>query len=338
MRVARRQKDLVLRNRDAADAAVARRLIGTDARFPDEVAGLAVERLDDVAGAGEIHDAVVHDGRRLIRARIVHRPHPGELQIVDVVAGDLIERAVAPPEIVAPEDQPVSGRRILQHLRRHRHVVLHFASDRDAAHRRGAAAPLSAAGAGAKRHRRRRRSPSSPTAAFNVVGVLIVSACDPGAPPIRWIRYATTFSVTSSPSDARRRRRHRLHDVAEELVDGTRAPRVAEIRAGQRGRVARAGQIGGMAAGAADVVRGAPGLGLRLRVGAASARLLRDRHADEDPDENGDEPMQERAQTSRSLLGRRWSRSVRVKTMGVIIRVVGPLEKPQIVADADFSE
>ena len=85
MRIARRKKDLVLRDRDAANAAIPRRLIRPHARFPDEVAALCVERLDDVAGTCEIHHAVVHDGRRLIRAGVVHRPHPCELEILHVI-------------------------------------------------------------------------------------------------------------------------------------------------------------------------------------------------------------------------------------------------------------
>ena len=138
VRVARRQEDLVVGDRDAADAAVARRLVRARARFPDQTARLPVERLHDVARGREIDDAVVHDRGRLIRARVVHRPHPLQLQVLHVGGRDLIQRAVAVALIIAPENQPVARRRILEHLRRDRHVVLHFARQRS---RRGSAAP-----------------------------------------------------------------------------------------------------------------------------------------------------------------------------------------------------
>ena len=129
VRIAGGQKNFVFGDGDAADAAVSRRLIGPDARFPNQIAGFAIKRLDDVAGARQIDDAVVHDGRGLVRAGVVHGPGPLQLQIFHVIARDLVERTVAMPLIIAPEDKPVLRRRILEHLRRDRHVVLDFARD-----------------------------------------------------------------------------------------------------------------------------------------------------------------------------------------------------------------
>ena len=80
----------------------------------------------------EIHDPVVHERHRLVRAAFLHRPHPRELQILHVGARDFVERAVAPALIVAAHHQPVAGIRIAQHRVGDRHVVLHLAGDGDA--------------------------------------------------------------------------------------------------------------------------------------------------------------------------------------------------------------
>ena len=285
VRVARRQKDFVLGDGDAADAAIPGRLIGTHARFPDEVAGFRIDRLHDVAGAREIHHAVVDDGRRLIRTRVVHRPDPCELQILHVVARDLIERAVAPPVIVAAEDEPVARRRILQHLRRHRDVVLHLASDGDTAHRGGAAATLSAAGAGAKRHRRWTASAARGSRIHGHRRLdREVLRSRPASRPLDHVRDDIERHLFAERS--RRLRRHRFHDVAEELVDRPPTPRAGEVGAGERRRVARSRQIGAMATGAADLVGGPPGIGLPLRVGA-SWLLLCCRDGDDNRHEKG---------------------------------------------------
>ena len=63
--------------------------------LPDQIAGGGVERVDDVAGTGEEHHAVVHERRRLLRARL-QRPGPDEPQPRYVVTVDLVEGAVAP--------------------------------------------------------------------------------------------------------------------------------------------------------------------------------------------------------------------------------------------------
>ena len=88
---------------------------GAGAVLPDQVAGCRIERLNDAARIRQIHDAVVDERRRLLRAGVVHRPRPRELKLPDVLAGDLIERAVAPGVVGAPPVQPVAGRGIAQH-------------------------------------------------------------------------------------------------------------------------------------------------------------------------------------------------------------------------------
>ncbi len=285
VRIARRKKYLVLRDRDTANAAIPGGLIGTHARFPDEIAGFRIDRLHDVAGAREIHHAVVDDGRCLIRTRVVHRPDPRELQVLHVVARDLIERAVAPPVVIPAEDEPVARRRILQHLRRHRDVVLHFASDGDPAHASGAAATLSASGAGAKRHRgwtasAARRSSIHRHRRFDREVLRSRTASHPLDDVCQNIQ-RHLFAERSG-----RLRRHGFHDVAEELVDRPPAPRAAEVGAGERRRVTRSRQIGAMAPGAADLIGGTARVGLPLRIGA-SWLLLCCRDGDDDRHENG---------------------------------------------------
>ena len=114
--------------------------------FPDQLAGLAVDRLHDVAGVVEIDDAVVHERRGLVGAAFVHRPDPLQAQILDVVGGDLVERAVVRGVVVAPDHQPVAGIGIAQHRVGDRDVVLHFAGDGDAGGRRRRPVPRPAGG------------------------------------------------------------------------------------------------------------------------------------------------------------------------------------------------
>ncbi len=147
--------DLVAVDRGVAHGTKAADRIRPDLVLPDQIAGGGIERLHHVAGVAEIHDAVVHERHRLVRAGIVHRPAPGQAQLLDVVFLDLFERAVAPRLVVAPRHQPVAGRRIAQHRIGHRHVVLHLALHRMAARclarRRDAA-----------RHRHRRQDAAPP--------------------------------------------------------------------------------------------------------------------------------------------------------------------------------
>ena len=82
--------------------------------LPQQVAGRRVEGLHDVAGAREVHHAVVHDGGRLLRPGL-HRPRPLHPQLADVVAGDLVQRAVTPAVAGAAPVQPALRRRVREH-------------------------------------------------------------------------------------------------------------------------------------------------------------------------------------------------------------------------------
>ena len=83
-------------------------LVHLAAVLPQEVAGAGVEGLDHVAGVRDIHDAVVHERRRL-RHPGLEAPGPGEPELVHVAPVDLVEGAVAPAIEGAPPAQPVGG-------------------------------------------------------------------------------------------------------------------------------------------------------------------------------------------------------------------------------------
>ena len=67
---------------------------------PQRLAGRRVDRHDVAGGAGrDVEDTVDRERRRLIvvdglRPEVVGLPAPGDLQVADVVRGDLIERGV----------------------------------------------------------------------------------------------------------------------------------------------------------------------------------------------------------------------------------------------------
>src|SRR5690606_7021217 len=63
--------------------------------LPDQFARRGVKRLYHVERVGEEHDPVVDQGGRLVDAGF-HRPDPCQLQIIDVLGGDLVQRAVTP--------------------------------------------------------------------------------------------------------------------------------------------------------------------------------------------------------------------------------------------------
>jgi hypothetical protein len=110
-----------------------RRWRGAGAVLPDQIAGCRIERLNDAARIRQIHDAVVDERRRLLRAGVVHRPRPRQLKLPDVLAGDLIERTVAPGIVGAPPVQPVTRRRIAEHCLRHRTEVLDLRIEQETA-------------------------------------------------------------------------------------------------------------------------------------------------------------------------------------------------------------
>jgi len=72
-----------------------------------------IQRLDGAARVHQIHHAAVDERRCLVRA-FAHGPRPRELQLTDVVASDLTQRAVAPAvERTAPVE-PIIGIRVAQ--------------------------------------------------------------------------------------------------------------------------------------------------------------------------------------------------------------------------------
>ena len=70
-------------------------------------------------GIREVQDAVVNERRAFLGAGL-EPARPDELQLVDVAAIDLLQRAVAPRVERTPPHQPVLGRRIREHRVRHR--------------------------------------------------------------------------------------------------------------------------------------------------------------------------------------------------------------------------
>src|SRR6185503_10407869 len=132
--------------------------------LPDQIAGLAVERLDDSAGVIDEDRPVARQRRRLIGATLGHRRDPDQLQILCVVTSDLCQWAVVRREVIAANREPVARRRIFQHLVGDWCEVLHLARDRESGNWRlwlTASAPGPAAGsssAPACGRRRLRRS------------------------------------------------------------------------------------------------------------------------------------------------------------------------------------
>jgi hypothetical protein len=111
MRVAQREIQLVVVERHATH-----RDVDAETLFPDQIAGLAIERLHDAAGVVEEDRSVVGERRGLIRAALVHRPDPLQLQILRVVSRDLRQRAVARRRLIVPQHRPVALARIAHHL------------------------------------------------------------------------------------------------------------------------------------------------------------------------------------------------------------------------------
>ena len=142
VRFAGGHENLVAVDRDAAHGR--RGGIGAVAILPDQFAGLRVQSLQHHAGVVHIEHAVVDDGRGLVAVAraFLHGPAPHQLQVVDVLRGDLIQRAVVAGLVVAPDHQPVAGIGIAQHGVGDRNVVLHFARHRDPTGRLAAPAAL----------------------------------------------------------------------------------------------------------------------------------------------------------------------------------------------------
>ena len=135
-----RDKHLVLINGEIAHGAGAAALRSSrpDAVLPDQLAGAGIERLNDVVGIRQIDNAVVHQRRGLVAPRcLVHRPNPGEAQVMYVLARDLGQRAVIPCLIIAADHQPVAGIGVAEHFVGDRDVVLHLPANRNTRRRTG---------------------------------------------------------------------------------------------------------------------------------------------------------------------------------------------------------
>ena len=113
--VGRGEEQLVAVERQRAGGAGPRVFRQPVAVDPDDVAGRRVERLNDVPRVGEEHDAVVHQRGRLV-VPLPDRDRPGEVQLADVVARNLVESAVAVAVAGPAPAQPVAGRRVGEHL------------------------------------------------------------------------------------------------------------------------------------------------------------------------------------------------------------------------------
>ena len=87
---------------------------------PDEVPGRRVHGLDRVLERGNVEDAVVGQWRDLGRPDFDFAS-PRQAQLVDVLAVDLIQRAVSPTVVRPAEHEPLRRRRVLQHLVRDGH-------------------------------------------------------------------------------------------------------------------------------------------------------------------------------------------------------------------------
>ena len=277
MRIRCGQDDLVLVDRDAALRS--RVGIGAVGVLPDQIAGLGIQRLQDVPGVVQVHDAVVNDGRGLIGAGVVHRPAPHQLQTLRVIDVDLIQRAEVMGGLVAANHQPVAGRRILQHRVRHRNVVLHFSGTRDAFRRsRGDYASALRVGIGSR----------FTFAAFcgSVTRGLTVGDQADGGGVIRGQRLVSTGraipienvrrdgEICLRSQAVRRGRRHGALNEAVQLARIARAPARHERRAGQCRCVAAARQCRQMARRAIFLVRSLASCDLRRGERACRTSLL----------------------------------------------------------------
>ena len=220
------EKQLVAVERQRAGGAGPRVLRQPVAVHPDHVAGRRVERLDDVPRTGEEHHPLVHQRRRLVVA-LADRDRPGEVQLADVVARYLIERAVTVAVARAAPAQPVARRRVREQRVRHRaQIVRHHLVDEP---RRPAAGPLA----------RPRRAP----------GLLDVRGIADRHPRIgqqgtvarhRAVRLEHVCHQAHVGSIAERAglpRRHLVAQIGEQLVGGPPRPAVQEVHADEGRRV-----------------------------------------------------------------------------------------------------
>src|SRR5439155_17598998 len=79
---------------------------------PENVATRRIERDHLRPWRRDVHDALVHDRRRLVALASPRGKGPGDFEVLDVAARDLVERTVAPPVVAPAEHQPVLRLRI----------------------------------------------------------------------------------------------------------------------------------------------------------------------------------------------------------------------------------
>ena len=91
--------------------------------FPQRSAIGRIHCLDKIAGLGQKHDAVMHQRRGFLPARL-HGPGPGQAQTAHIGLVDLSQRAVAPMIGGTAPHQPVIFRRVLQVCQGYRAVVI----------------------------------------------------------------------------------------------------------------------------------------------------------------------------------------------------------------------
>ena len=99
----------------AIDPAAADRrdgLIDAGPVFPDHLAGLGVEREHVIVAGDDIHDAVLHERRRLegifaAEARALQARHPRALELPDIGGVDLLQRGIAIIGEIAAVRHPV---------------------------------------------------------------------------------------------------------------------------------------------------------------------------------------------------------------------------------------
>ena len=272
-----REIQLVLVERHAAH-----RRVDAEALLPDQIAGLAVERLDDAVAVVEEDDAVVRERRRLVGAALAHRRHPGELQLPDVVARDLVQRAEIARGLIPAQHRPVAGRRVAQHLVGDARVVADLAGDGEAEdRRRGLAASARAGGLAARGLRGRARATSRRR---------LAAAAGRGSrgqeranrhrrvrgERLRARRRAVELQDVGGDGEiggfrqaAGLLRRHRL-DRGQQITRRAAAPADPERGAGER---RRSGQVRAVAARARGLVGGASGGGLIGRERRGGRRL-----------------------------------------------------------------
>src|SRR6185503_12587800 len=94
--------------------------------LPQRLAGRAIERGDEAVRVLRVDDAVDDDrrrfqvrvdaqlGKRIGERRVHRRPAPGDLQALDVVARDLVERRVAGERVIGAVVAPLARRALLR--------------------------------------------------------------------------------------------------------------------------------------------------------------------------------------------------------------------------------